>query len=98
LSRRDATNGWIKRPFTVSIDGALPEPLPVKEGGVTSFSPDGTKIAYNQIFRNSRTWKCDTGGLAQSITIYDLKDNTCEDVPTTDWMDTFAMVHRDAIY
>src|SRR5439155_651991 len=26
LSRRDATNGWIKRPFTVSIDGGLPEP------------------------------------------------------------------------
>src|SRR5205807_10485058 len=56
LSRRDATNGWIKRPFTVSIDGGLPEPLPVKEGGLTSFSPDGTKIAYNQIVRNFRTW------------------------------------------
>src|SRR3989441_1243084 len=98
LSRRDATNGWIKRPFTVSIDGGLPEPLPVKEGGLTSFSPDGTKIAYNQIFRNFRTWKRYTGGLAQSITIYDLKNNTSEDVPHTEWTDTFPMWHGNAIY
>src|SRR5437773_861742 len=98
LSRRDATNGWIKRPFTVSIDGGLPEPLPVKEGGLTSFSPDGTKIAYNQIFRNFRTWKRYTGGLAQSITIYDLKNNSGEDVPHTDWTDTFPMWHGNAIY
>ena len=98
LSRRDATNGWIKRPFTMSIDGGLPEPLPVKEGGLTSFSPDGTKIAYNQIFRNFRTWKRYTGGLAQSITIYDLKNNTSEDLPHTDWTDTFPMWHGNAIY
>src|SRR5437016_4828319 len=98
LSRRDATNGWIKRPFTVSIDGGLPEPLPVKEGGLTSFSPDGTKIAYNQIFRNFRTWKRYTGGLAQSITIYDLKNNTSEDVPHTEWTDTFPMWHGNTIY
>jgi len=98
LSRRDATNGWIKRPFTVSIDGGLPEPLPVKEGGLASFSPDGAKIAYNQIFRNFRTWKRYTGGLAQSITIYDLKNNTSEDVPHTEWTDTFPMWHGNAIY
>src|SRR6202165_8316 len=85
LSRRDATNGWTKRPFSVSIDGGLPEPLPVAEGGLGSFSPDGTKIAYNPILRNFRTWKRYTGGLAQSISIYDLKNNNVEDLPHTDW-------------
>ena len=34
LSRRDASNGWIKRPFTVSIDGGLPQPLPMDQGGL----------------------------------------------------------------
>ena len=34
LSRRDASNGWTKRPFSVSIEGGLPEPLPVSEGGL----------------------------------------------------------------
>jgi tricorn protease len=98
LSRRDASNGWIKRPFSVSIEGGLPEPLPVDQGGLTSFSPDGSKMAYNVIFRNFRTWKRYTGGLAQAITIYDLKNNTSEDVPHTDWTDTFPMWHGNTIY
>jgi len=98
LSRRDASNGWVKRPFSVSIDGGLPEPMPMDQGGLTSFSPDGTKIAYNQIFRNFRTWKRYTGGLAQSISIYDLKNNTVEDVPHTEWTDTFPMWHGNTIY
>ena len=98
LSRRDASNGWTKRPFSVSIDGGLPEALPVDQGGLTSFSPDGTKIAYNQIFRNFRTWKRYTGGLAQAISIYDLKNNTIEDVPHTEWTDSFPMWHGDTIY
>ena len=76
LSVRDTTNGWTKRLFSVSLEGGIPEPLPMKEGGLGTFSADGTKIAYNQIFRNFRTWKRYTGGLAQSITLYDLKANT----------------------
>jgi len=98
LSRRDASNGWTKRPFSISIDGGLPGAFPVDQGGLTSFSPDGTKIAYNQIFRNFRTWKRYTGGLAQSISIYDLKNNTIEDVPHTEWTDTFPMWHGNTIY
>jgi len=98
LSRRDASNGWTKRPFSVNIDGGLPEPLPVSEGGLSSFSPDGTKIAYNPIFRNFRTWKRYTGGLAQAIAIYDLKNNTVEDLPHTEWTDSFPMWHGNTIY
>jgi len=98
LSRRDASNGWTKRPFSVNIDGGLPEPLPVSEGGLSSFSPDGTKIAYNPIFRNFRTWKRYTGGLAQAIAIYDLKNNTVEYLPHTEWTDSFPMWHGNTIY
>ena len=98
LSRRDASNGWIKRLFGVSIEGGLPQALPMDQGGLATFSPDGGKIAYNQIFRNFRTWKRYTGGLAQSITLYDLKRNSSEDLPHTDWTDTFPMWHGDAIY
>ena len=48
------------------------------QGGLLSFSPDGNKVAYNLIFRNFRTWKRYTGGLAQDITIYDLKNKRRE--------------------
>ncbi|MGA8151422.1 MAG: PDZ domain-containing protein [Terriglobales bacterium] len=98
LSRRDAWNGWTKRAFSVSIEGGLPDPLPMDQGGLTSFSPDGTKVAYNVIFRNFRTWKRYTGGLAQSISIYDLKNNTIADVPHTDWTDTFPMWYGNTIF
>jgi|CZKY01.1.fsa_nt_gi tricorn protease len=99
LSRRDASNGWIKRPYTVSIDGGLPQPMPMDEGGLLSFSADGTKIAYNRIFRNFRQWKRYTGGLAQDITIYDVKNNVVDQVvPHTDYTDTFPMWHGNLIY
>jgi tricorn protease len=99
LSRRDASNGWTKRPFMVSIDGGLPEPLPMDQGGLTSFNADGTKIAYNRIFRNFRTWKRYTGGLAQDIYIYDIKNNVFEQkIPHTDYTDTFPMWHGNTIY
>ncbi len=99
LSRRDASNGWTKRPYTVSVDGGLAKPMPPDEGGLLSFSPDGTKIAYNRIFRNFRQWKRYTGGLAQDITIYDIKNNVVDQViPHTDYTDTFPMWHGNTIY
>src|SRR5271157_3142796 len=99
LSRRDASNGWTKRPFTVSIGGGLPQPMPMDEGGLLSFSADGTKIAYNRIFRNFRQWKRYTGGLAQDITIYDIKNNVVDAViPHMEYVDTFPMWHGNTIY
>ncbi|HKH98006.1 MAG TPA: PDZ domain-containing protein [Candidatus Sulfotelmatobacter sp.] len=99
LTRRDASNGWTKRAFMVSIDGGLAEPLPMDQGGLTSFNGDGTKIAYNRIFRNFRTWKRYTGGLAQDIYIYDIKNNLLEQkIPHTDYTDTFPMWHGNTIY
>ncbi|HUJ41222.1 MAG TPA: PDZ domain-containing protein [Candidatus Acidoferrales bacterium] len=99
LSRRDGWNEWIKRPYTVSVEGGLPEPLPMDQGGLLAYNADGTKIAYNRIFRNFRTWKRYTGGLAQDIYIYDLKTNVLEQqVPHTDYTDTFPMWRGNTIY
>ncbi|MFY9905648.1 MAG: PDZ domain-containing protein [Terriglobales bacterium] len=99
LSRRDAANGWAKRPTMVSIDGGLPQPMPMDDGGLLSFSADGTKIAYNRIFRNFRQWKRYTGGMAQDITIYDIKDNVVDGiVPHTEYTDTFPMWKGNTIY
>jgi len=98
LTRRDTFNFWTGRLYSVSIDGGLPEPLPLDKGGLTSYSPDGSKIAYNRIFRNFRTWKRYQGGMAQDISIYDFKSHTLEVVPHEDWTDTFPMWHGDTIY
>ncbi|MFZ3264898.1 MAG: PDZ domain-containing protein [Terriglobales bacterium] len=99
LSRRDASNGWIKRPYTVSVQGGLPQPMFMEKGGLLSYSPDGEKIAYNRIFRNFRQWKRYTGGMAQDITIYDLKKNVVDEVvPHTEYTDTFPMWHGKTIF
>jgi tricorn protease len=98
LSRRDTFNTWFGRLFSVSIDGGLPVRLPIDKGGLTSFSPDGTKIAYNRIFRNFRTWKRYKGGMAQDIAIYDLKNDTYERITDYPGADTYPMWHGDTIY
>ena len=99
LSRRDASNGWTKRPYTVSVEGGLAQPMFMDEGGLLSYSPDASKIAYNRIFRNFRQWKRYTGGMAQDITIYDIKNNVVDAViPHTDYTDTFPMWHGNTIY
>jgi tricorn protease len=99
LSRRDASNGWTKRPYMVSVSGGLAQPMPMDEGGLLSYSPDATKIAYNRIFRNFRQWKRYTGGMAQDITIYDLKNNVVDQVvPHTEHTDTFPMWHGNTIF
>jgi len=99
LSRRDASNGWTKRPYMVGVSGGLPKAMPMDEGGLLSYSPDGTKVAYNRVFRNFRQWKRYTGGLAQDITIYDLNNNVVDQViPHTDYTDSFPMWHGNTIF
>ncbi len=98
LSRRDTFNSWFGRLFVVPVEGGLPVRLPVDTAGLCTYSPDGSKLAMNRIFRNFRTWKRYYGGLAQDVWIYDLKSHACERV--TDWKgtDTFPMWHGDTVY
>jgi tricorn protease len=98
LSRRATYHDWFGQLFLVPREGGTVTQFPVDKGGVTSFSPDGSKIAYNRIFRNFRTWKRYYGGLAQDVWTYDLKTHDIQRV--TDWKgtDTYPMWYRDSIY
>lgn len=84
--------------YTVGLDAGLPEELPVSSGGLTSFSPDGTKIAYNRISTEFRTWKRYRGGRHSFVSIYDLKTGQYDEVPHTRAADIFPMWQGDAIY
>jgi tricorn protease len=99
LSRRETFNSWFGRLFTVPVEGGLPVRLPIDKGGLTSFSPDGNQIAFNRIFRNFRTWKRYTGGMAQKISIYDFKTNHYEEIDSDyQGTDSFPMWRGDTIY
>ena len=98
LSRRNTFNDWFGRLFTIGVEGGLPVQLPLDKGGLTSFSPDGTKIAYNRIFRNFRTWKRYMGGMAQAIWLYDFKNVTAEALTPNDHTYTYPMWHGNTLY
>ncbi|HEY1792382.1 MAG TPA: PDZ domain-containing protein [Opitutaceae bacterium] len=91
----DPFNGQL---FTVGPDGDLPGLLPVPRGGFVSFSPDDTKIAYNRIFREFRTWKDYRGGMADDIWILDLKTGAIEDITNNPAQDIIPMWSGNRIY
>ncbi len=72
--------------YAVSVDGGMPERLPVDRAGLASLSPDGTMLAYNRFSREDRTWKRYQGGQAQDIWIGELATGTFRRV--TDWPGT----------
>ena len=101
LFRSDRFNeplGRSTRLYLISPQGGSPHPLPVPRGDLTSFSPDGTKIAYLETSQEFRTWKRYRGGWSLPIAIYDLKKNTYEELPKTAGMDMFPMWHGNSIY
>lgn len=96
--RYSAPPGRFTKLFLVSPQGGTPKMLPVPRGDLTSFSPDGTKIAYIETSQEFRTWKRYHGGWNLPIAIHDLKNNTYEELPKSKGMDLFPMWHGSAIY
>ncbi len=84
--------------YKVSVEGGLPQRLPVDRAGLTALSPDGSQIAYNRISRESRTWKRYKGGMAQDIWVGSLATGDFQRL--TDWpgSDHFPMWAGDSIY
>jgi tricorn protease len=97
---RSTRRSWSRfdRLFLIAPDGSGLEVLPMNEAGRGSFSADGTKIAYNRLAREDRTWKRYYGGMAQDVWLYDLA--TGQDRRLTAWVgtDRIPMWIGDAIY
>jgi len=86
-SWRESFDTWFMKLFTVPADGSgAPQALELPEGGLSAFSPDGKKLAYNRTFRNFRTWKRYYGGLAQDIWLWDFQNK--KSTRLTDWKGT----------
>jgi tricorn protease len=66
-SRKQSFNSFKGQLFLVSKEGGLSEELPLPAGGFCSYSPDKTKLAYNRVFREFRTWKYYKGGMADDV-------------------------------
>ena len=74
----------VPRLYAVSPEGELPEPLPPERGVVASYSPDGTKLAYNRRGDEEYYWKRYKGGQYQDIWLYDFAAKSY--APLTDYV------------
>ena len=97
-SRMKAFNDFKGKLYLASINGGLSEELPLPAGGFCSYSPDKTKLAYNRVFREFRTWKYYQGGMADDIWIYDFKTKQTENITNNVHQDIFPMWTGDKIY
>ncbi len=97
-SRRIEWNDFRGQLFLTSVDGGLPEQIPVPRGGFCTYSPDGKRLAYNRVFREFRTWKRYRGGQADDIWIYDFDTKRTTNVTNNPAQDIFPMWHGSTIY
>jgi tricorn protease len=76
----------------------MERPLGIPEGSGGSYSPDGTRLAYTPIEREFRTWKRYRGGRAQDVWIFDLADQTAEQLTTFEGTDNQPVWVGEAVY
>ena len=97
-SRKKSFNSFKGQLFVAHTGGGLSDELPLPSGGFCSFSPDGKKLAYNQVFREFRTWKYYKGGMADDIWIYDFETKETKNITNNVSQDIFPMWFGDEIY
>ena len=84
--------------FLVDVHGGLPEPVATDRGALGSYSPDGTRLAYNRIPRENRTWKRYEGGMAQDVWLADLAAGTFVQATEFTGTDNYPMWIGDRVF
>ena len=97
-SRKKSFNAFKGQLFMANINGGLSEELPFPVGGFCSYSPDKSKLAYNRVFREFRTWKYYKGGMADDIWIYDFKTKNLDNITNNKAQDIFPMWKGNIVY
>ena len=97
-SRMRSFNDFLGQLYTVTLDGGLPEELPLPRGGFCSYSPDDKKLAFNRVFREFRTWKRYRGGMADDVWVYDFETKKTENITNNEAQDIIPMWSGNRIY
>src|SRR5437867_304908 len=93
------------RLWTVSLDGGFPEPLPMPRAFSASYSPDGRRVAYEEIttafvpeWYETSMWRHYRGGRTHPISVMNLSDYSVEKLPWNNSNDTLPMWIGNTIY
>ena len=98
IYRNRVEDGFFGKLWSTSPQGGMPEQLPLPEGGFCCYSPDGSRLAYNRVMREFRTWKYYRGGMADDIWIWDPEEGKVSNITQNDAQDIFPMWVGDEIY
>lgn len=83
-SGREGVPTQINHFYTMSLNGGLPQKLPIPQASFGELSEDGRYAAYTPITFWDPEWRNYRGGQAQPIWIMDLKDHSLIQTPRTD--------------
>jgi tricorn protease len=83
---------------TVPAKGGLEQELPMREGMLACFSPDGRQLAYNHADGGGSAWKGYRGGRQAALRVYDLARGTCRDLPRGNGNDLYPMWREGTLY
>jgi len=91
--------------WTVSTDGGLPQAVPLPRAATGSFSPDGKRLAYEEVtttffpgWLETSFWRHYRGGRTHPISIINLANSSVEKLPWTNSNDSYPMWVGDTIY
>ncbi len=86
------------RLYTVPAEGGVPEALPMWRGETGSYSPDGTRFAYQPLSKWQEAWKRYRGSQTTPILIVRLSDLQLEKVPRENSNDDQPLWIGDTVY
>ncbi len=97
-SRRYSFNDFRGQLFSVPREGGMSAEIPLQNGGFCNYNADGSKLAFNRVFREFRTWKYYKGGMADDVWIFDTSTKTTENITNNVSQDIFPMWCGDIVY
>jgi len=97
-SNRESGQSRLNQFYKVSKSGGFPEKLKVPYGELASYSPDGTHLAYITKITENFPFKRYRGGLASDIIVYNLKENSAENITKNHAIDGKPAWVQDHIY
>lgn len=96
------------RLWTMTLEAGLPEALPIPRAFAGSYSPDGRRMAYEEIAtamfaatwaqNQSSQWRHYRGGRTHPVRLLNLADHSVEKLPWTNSNDTAPMWVGNAVY
>ncbi|MBO0857911.1 MAG: PD40 domain-containing protein [Chloracidobacterium sp.] len=104
-ARTNAPQQSYFRLWTIGLEGGLPEPLPMPRAFAGVYSPDGARMAYEEIstafipeWYETSQWRHYRGGRTHPIQVMTLADYSVERLPWNDSNDTNPMWVGNTVY